>query len=519
MSIRLRRAVVCAVVLAVALPAAAYGFSRTLHTTAASSTLVVGSNVAPPILDPTASPSAAIDEVFDYNVYQHLAQLTPKGTIVPVLATGWKISNGGRTYTFAIRQGVKFSNGDALTPAAVVFSIKRAIAPKSTYPYKVLMAGVQSVKQVGSGSVAVTLKARDWSFLYNLAAYSNGVVLDPNAVGQIAKSPVGTGPFAFKSYTPNYSVELTRNPNYWGAKTNVDAVTFRYFSNANSENSALQTGQINVIDNALNPQDIGQFKSGGKYKIISGPTNGKIQVTINNTSGPLANKLVRQAIAYATNKKAVIAAAGGYGVPISSGTVPGDPWYVNLDHVYPYNPAKAKQLLAKAGYKNGFSLTLTIPPYSYAEQAGTIIASQLSAVGIKTTIKDIQWPLWLSQVFTNHSFQLTIIDHVEARDIANYANAKYYWNYAGSNDVAKMLSAGNQAPTQAASVAHYKSVVRRITADAVNDWLYDPDQVTIAQKDVTGLPQSGQTESFYLGFASLGGAAPSAPARAQGYAG
>jgi peptide/nickel transport system substrate-binding protein len=518
MSIRLRRAALCAAILAVALPAVAYGFSQATHAVAASSTLVVGSNIAPPILDPTASPSAAIDEVFDYNVYQHLAQLTPKGTIVPVLATSWKVSNAGRTYTFTIRSGVRFSNGDRLTPAAVVFSLKRVIAPKSTYPYKGLMAGVKSVRAVGTNRVAVTLKTRDWNWLYNLAAYSNGVVLDPKAVAQIAKRPVGTGPFAFSKYTPNYSVELVRNPYYWGAKTNVHAVTFRFFANANSENSALQSGQINVIDNALNPQDLGAFKGNPKYKIVAGPTNGKIQVTINNTSGPLANKLVRQAISYATNKGAVIAAAGGYGVPIASGTVPGDPWYLDLTKTYAYNPAKAKQLLAQAGFPNGFATTLTVPPYSYAENAATLVAAELTAVGIKTTIKDVQWPLWLSQVFTNHSFDLTIIDHVEARDIANYGNAKYYWNYAGSGAAAKMLAAGNDAPTQTTSTAKYKAVVRKITADAVNDWLYDPDQVTIAQRGVSGLPQSGRTESFYLGYATLGGR-PSAQARREGYAG
>ena len=519
MRIRFRAALVAAAALAVVLPTVAFALGTTTHATRASRTLVIGSNVAPPTLDPSASPSAAIDEVFDYNVYQHLAQLTPKGAVVPSLATRWTITNGGKTYTFTIRKGVRFSNGDALTPADVVFSIKRVIAKKSTYPYKTLMADVKSVRASGQ-KVIVRLKNRDWSFLYNMAAYSNGIILDPKAVSQMATHPVGTGPFMFQSQVPNYSVQLVRNPHSWNPATNVSAVTFRYFANANSENSALQSGQINVIDNALNPQDIGAFKGKSKYKIIAGPTNGKIQVTINNSSGPLANVLVRRAITYATNRKAIIkSSAGGYGVPIGSGSVPGDPWYVpSTANTYAYNPAKAKQLLAQAGYANGFSLTLTLPPYSYAQSAGTLVAAELNAVGIKTTIKNVQWPLWLSQVFTNHSFDLTIIDHVEARDIANYANAKYYWQYAGSGAVAKLLAAANAAPTQAASNATYKAIVRRITTDAVNDWLYDPDAVTIAQRGVNGLPQAGRTESFYLGYVSFG-QAPSKKARLQGYGG
>lgn len=518
MRVRLKWTLALAAALAVALAAAAYGFSQSVEASAASRTLVVGSDVAPPSLDPTASPSAAIDEVFDYNVYQHLVQLTPAGTLVPVLATSWKVSNSGRTYTFDIRQGVKFSNGDPLTADAVVFSIKRVIAPKSKYPYKDLMAVIKSVAKVSATKVAVTLKQRDWEWLYDMAAYSNGIILDPKAVGQIATRPVGTGPFAFERFRPNYSVELVRNPYYWGPKTNVDAVTFRYFSNANSQNTALQSGQINVIDNAMNPQDIGRFKNNPKYRIVAGPTNGKVQVTINNSSGPLANRLVRQAIQYALDKKAIIRNAGGYGAPISSGTVPGDPWYIDLSRVYPYNPAKAKELLARAGYPDGFSLTLTLPPYSYAEQAGTLVAAELNAVGIKTTIKNIQWPLWLSQVFTNRSFDLTIVDHVEARDIANYANPKYYWSYAGSNAVGKLLAAGDASATQAGWVAKYKQVVRRITADAVNGWLYNPYQVTIAEKEVTGLPGSGRAESFDLAYASFGGKL-SAKQKREGYAG
>ena len=518
MPVRWRKALLVAAALAVALPAAALGDRHSARSHAAGgSVLTVGSNVAPPILDPTASPSAAIDEVFDYNVYQHLVELTPKGTLVPVLATSWKVSKDGRTYTFNLRKGVRFANGHPFNSSTAVFSIKRVIAPKSTYPYKVLMAGVKSVRAKGPYAVVVTLKARDWEWLYNFAAYSNGVMLDPKAVSQIATHPVGTGPFAFVSYRPNYSVTLTRNTYYWGPKTNLTGVVFRYFANANSENSALQAGQINVIDNALNPQDIGPFKNNGKYKIIAGPTNGKIQVTINNTSGPLKNLLVRQAIEYAIDRKAIVQNAGGYGVPIASGTVPGDPWYMDMTKTYPYNPTKAKALLKQANVGN-VSLTLVLPPYTYATQAGTLVAAELNAVGINTTIKNIEWPLWLSQVFTNHSFDLTIVDHVEARDIANYANPKYYWNYEGSDAVAALLHAGDAAPTQAQWVAKYKQVVRKITADAVNAWLYDPDAVTIAQKGINGLPTSGRTESFFLGFTSFG-QKPTAQARAEGYGG
>jgi peptide/nickel transport system substrate-binding protein len=125
--------------------------------TAPLKTLVIGSsNVFPPTLNPTANASQAIDEVIDYNVLQHLVQLAPNGTIVPVLATSYSIADHNRVYTFTIRKGVKFSNGDPLTPADVVFSLKRVYAAGSTYPYGKIF-DVSSVTQVGSDKVQVTL--------------------------------------------------------------------------------------------------------------------------------------------------------------------------------------------------------------------------------------------------------------------------------------------------------------------------------------------------------------------------
>jgi peptide/nickel transport system substrate-binding protein len=481
--------------------------------------LTIGSSVAPPTLDLTSNPAAAIDEVLDYNVYQHLVELAPNGQIVPVLASSYQWSNANKTITFTLQPNVKFSNGDPLTAQDVVYSINRVIAPKSTYPYAALMGKVTSVTAPTSSTVQVTLAAPNNEWLYQLAAYSNGVVLDPKAVSTIATAPVGTGPYKLTSFVQNYSVTLAANPYYWSTKPALSTVTFRYFSDSNAENSALESGQIQVIDDLPNPPDVKQFEDNPSYQIVHGPTSGKIQLTLNNQAGPLANTDVRQAISYAIDKQAILQTVGaGYGTVIGSDTVPGDPWYAaSYAQVYPYDPAKAKQLLAQGGYPNGFSTTLTIPPYGYAESAGPLIQANLAAVGIKVTIKDIQWPLWLSQVFEARNFDMTIIDHVEARDIGNYAIPTYYWSFAKTSQVAALLNAGDAAPTQAGQIAKYTQVLQLITADAVNAWLYNPDQITVAAKDVTGLPGSGLTESFNLAYASIGGTLPAA-AQAQGFA-
>ncbi len=484
-----------------------------------SATVVVGSSVAPPTLDLTSNPAAAIDEVLDYNVYQHLAELNPKGQIVPVLATSWSVSASGTTYTFHLRPGVKFSNGDPLTAADVVYSIDRVISPSSSYPYKALWVGVvKSATAVGTSEVQVTLDARDQEWLYTLAAYSNGVILDPSAVSTIATHPVGTGPLMFSSFVPNYSVTLVRNPSYWGPKAKVAGVEFRYFSNADAENAALQSGQIQVIDSEPTPQDVATFKANPSYQVDIGPTSGKVQLTLNNTYGPLKSKLVRQAISYAVSKKVIDnATAGGYGTLIGSDSVPGDPYFLpKLANLYPYDPAKAKKLLAEAGYPHGFSLTLVLPPYSYATIGGPIVAAELKKVGIDVTVSDIQWSLWLSQVFESGDFAMTIIDQAEARDIANYANPKYYWHYAHTSTIQSLLTEGDQSSTQAGFVKYYEQAETMIAHDAVNDWWYNLPELTIAKKDIIGLPKGSLSESYQIFNVQVGGKLPASEA-SQGF--
>ena len=478
-------------------------------------TLVIGSQQAPPTLDPTANAAQAIDEVVDYNVLQHLVQLAPDGRVVPVLATGYTVSSNRKVYTFTIRRGVKFSNGDPLTPADVVYSIDRVTAKK--YPYAAIF-DVASATTAGTDQVVVTLQSPSWSFLFDLASYSNGVVVDPKTVGSLGTDPVGTGPYEVSGQVANYSVSLKANPGYWGPAPGFATVEFRYFSDANAEDAALEDGQIQVIDNLASPEEASTFTSDpAKYEVIGGLTNGKVQLTINNTAGPFANKLVRQAVDYAIDKQAVIqVASAGKGVAIGSDTVPADPYYLDLANLYPYSPAKAKQLLAQAGYPHGFSTTLTLPPYYYAQLAGPVVQSELGAVGINVTIQDIAFPLWLSRVFEAGNFDLTIIDHAEARDVGNYATPGYYWHFAGTARVARQLAAANASPTEQGWVAGTQAVLREIAADAVNDWLYVLPVLEVHTKGVIGLPTGGYTESFDLQYVRFGGALP-AKALALGY--
>jgi len=479
-------------------------------------TLIIGSSVFPPTLDPTANAAQAIDEVIDYNVLQHLVELTPKGSIIPVLASKWTVTPNGKRYIFTIRPDVHFSNGNLLTPRDVVFSIDRVLHDPA-YPYRDIF-DVKNAQVLGKDKVVVNLIQKSWSFLFDMAAYSNGVILDPSTVKYLATDPIGTGPYVVDGEVNNYSISLGLNRRYFGQLPNVGGVEFRYFTNPSAEDAALQTGQINVIDDLATPTDASLFSSDHKkYVLITGLSNGKVQLTINNAVGPFRNKLVREALEYAINKQQILnIAADGKSIIIGTDSVPADPYYINLSNEYKYNIAKARALLNQAGYPNGFSTTLTLPPYYYAQLAGPVIQQQLAQIGITVHITQVAWPLWLSQVFKGGNFDLTIIDHAEARDVANYANTKYYWHFAGASKVAKQLAQANAAATKQGWINDMHQILKEITADAVNVWLYVLPVVEVHDQGIIGLPKYGYAESFDLTQVSFGGKLPETLIK-QGY--
>jgi peptide/nickel transport system substrate-binding protein len=392
---------------------------------------------------------------------------------------------------------VRFQNGDAFSARDVVFSYKRVIAPKSTHPHKDEMAPVKSVVAVNGQTVRITLKNRSWNFLYSLTD-PVGVIYDSRAISTIATKPVGTGPYSFQAMNRGFSVTLVKNPRYWGTPAALDKVSFRYYTDPNALINAEKAGDIDIIDNVPEPQQLKDFSGNGKYKVVQGYTNGEVVLSMNNSKAPLNNKLVRQAINYAIDRPQLIKTAyAGYGKLIGTHASPGDPWYLDLSKQYPYDPAKAKQLLAQAGFSKGITLTLQLPPVNYARSGGEFVAAQLEQVGIHTTIQNVEWPLWLDQVFGKANYDLTIVAHVEARDIIKYADPNYYWRYDNPT-VQKLIADGDKAPTLKQSIADYQKVERIIANDAVNDWLFLLPALQVVRSGITGYPTNSISLSFDL---------------------
>jgi peptide/nickel transport system substrate-binding protein len=475
------------------------------------STIVVGVTQEPTTLDVTAQATAAIAEDLRDNLYEGLVRTDPTGKIVPQLARSWELSPDGKVYTFHLATA-SFHDGSPLTADDVKFSYDRAMDPSTVpaNPHVDYWAPVQSVDVADPHTVKVTLKQFSDSFLFHMGQGSAAIIpkathlaaTTPPATN-LATNPVGTGPFKFDSWNRGASLTLARNERYWGTKAPLQKVIFKYISDPNAMNNALLAGDIDVISGVTGPEQLGSFLNNAGFKVLEGKPTGKVMVAMNNAAGPTRDIRVRQAISYALDRKAFIdGIQQGHAVPISSHAVPNDsePYYVDLTGAYRRDKARARQLLTEAGYANGLTLRISLIPFAYARRGGDILASQLADVGIKLQPENVEFPLWLDQTFLKHNYDLTIINHVEPRDIGNYGNPKYYWGY-DNPQVARLLKQADAEQDQTKRNDLYAQVERQITSDAVNAWIMSPNGLAVIKSNLHSYPQSRVAPSIYLGAA------------------
>ncbi|MER9915721.1 MULTISPECIES: ABC transporter substrate-binding protein [unclassified Mesorhizobium] len=452
---------------------------------AARTDLVIGITLEPPHLDPTAGAAAAIDEVLYANVFEGLTRIGPNGEVLPDLAESWAISDDGKVYTFKLHTGVKFHDGSDFDAGDVKFSLDRARADNSVNAQKALFAAIDTVEVVDPTTVKVTLKNPQGSFLYNLG-WGDAVIVAPESADTNKEKPIGTGPFKFQSWAKGSSITLVKSDNYWGAPVSLDKAEFRIVPDAAAAVPALLSGDIQAFP-FFDPDSVAQVKDDPRFKVVIGSTEGETILAINNKKPPFDKLEVRQAIAFALDRKAIIdGASAGLGVPIGSHMSPASKAYVDLTGLYPHNVDKAKELLKQAGFENGIKATLKLPPPSYARLGGEIIASQLRDVGIDLEIIPVEWAQWLDQVFTKKDYDLTIVSHTEPNDIDIYSRKDYYFNY-DNPAFDKIIAELNLTSDDAKRNTLLGEAQKILADDAVVGFLYELPKVGVWDAKLQGL--------------------------------
>ncbi|MDJ0824888.1 MAG: ABC transporter substrate-binding protein [Rhodobacter sp.] len=462
-------------------------------TAAAQDSITIGMQLEPPNLDPTGGAAAAIDEVVYANIFEGLTRYRSDGSIAPALAESWTVSDDGTVYTFALRQGVTFHDGTDMTAEDVKFSLDRARAEDSTNAQKALFAGIADVSVVDDHTVAVTLSAPNGGFITNMA-WGDAVIVASESIDNAATNPVGTGPFKLNRWVQGDRIEIEANPDYWGETPALTSATFKFISDPAAAFNAMMAGDIDAFPGYPAPETLVQFEADPRFQLLIGSTEGETILSTNNKAEALSDVRVRKAIAHAINRQEIIdGAMFGYGTPIGTHFAPHNPDYVDLTAQSAHDPDMARALLAEAGAEN-LTLTLKLPPPSYARRGGEIIAAQLRAVGIETEISNLEWAQWLEQVFKGKDYDLTIVSHTEPMDINIYARPEYYFQY-DNPEFQSLMTDLDLAADPAARTEILARAQRIIADDYVNGYLFQLARTGVANAKIQGLWANAPTQA------------------------
>jgi peptide/nickel transport system substrate-binding protein len=438
-----------------------------------------------PGLDPTGGAASSIAEITLYNIFETLTKINPDGSVTPLLAESWEVSPDLTTYTFKLRKGVKFHNGEPFNAQAVKFSFDRAGAEKSTNKDKRTFAAL-TTRAVDEHTVVVLTKEIDPDFPF-LLGQATAVIVEPKSADNNMTKPVGTGPYVLDNWVKGSSISLKK----WDGYRNPGAVkisraTFRFIQDPAAQVAAMLAGDVDAFPR-ITPRSVAQFKGNNRFQVLVSGSRAKTILAINNGKKPFDDVRVRRAIAAAVDRKAVIQGAGdGYGAPIGSHYPPSAPGYVDTTGVNPYNPDRARALLKEAGVTTPLEVTITLPPPPYARQGGEVIASELAKVGIVAKLQNVEWAQWLSNVYGAKNYDMTIISHVEPFDLGNFAKPDYYWNYHSTKF--DELYGKYKTTANAKDRTRMLGDLQRLLADdSVHAFLYQPQWVTVANKNVRGL--------------------------------
>lgn len=456
----------------------------------------IGVALEPPALDPTAGAAEAIDIVVYQNVFEGLTRIDQTGAVQPGLAQSWTVSDDGLTYTFTLHEGVTFHDGSTFDADDVKFTFDRLLADDSTNAQKALYAPIESVTVSAAKTVVFTLSRPDGLFLFNLGR-GDAVIVAPESAATNGTDPIGTGPFAFVQWDRGSRVMLERYEPYWGEAPELTKASYLFIGDTATMTNALLAHDIDGTNNFA-AEALPVFESNPEFKVLVGSTEGETILATNNAKAPFDNLKVRQAMAHALNREEIIAGATyGYGVPIGTHFAPHHPYYLDLTETYPYDPEAAKALLAEAGYPDGFSATLKLPPVAYATLSGQIIASQFAQVGIKLELVNTDWGQWLEDVLTNKDFDLTIVSHVEPFDIGIYADPNYYFGYDNA-EVQALNEKLNATIDEAARQELAQEIQTIIAQDAVNGYLFELAQTGVWDARLEGMWQNAPIEGLVL---------------------
>lgn len=444
--------------------------------------IVVGIQQDVDSLDPHKATAAGTKEIL-FNIFEGLVKPDENGDLMNALASDYTISEDGLVYTFTLREGVKFHNGNTVTAQDVKYSLDRASGLLDGTPLISSLSVLTSVDILDEKTVQVTVGSANTELIYSFVA----AIIPAGSGEEESGTPIGTGPFSFVSYKPQEGVVIAKNADYWQeGLPYLDEVNFKIVNSPDTALLELKGGSIQIYP-YLTDSQANELKD--SFQILSAPSDVVQALFLNNAVEPLNDVRVRQAICYALDLDMVNEfVAGGGATLVSSAMLPTlQTYYVDLTDTYGSgaNIQKAQELMADAGFPDGFDLEITVPSnYEYHMQTAEVVAEQLKAAGINATINPVEWSSWLSDCYTDRNYQSTI-SGITSDMTPGYLTNRFQTD-SKKNFVNFASDAYDEAYQNAASAldpaekAEYYKQVQKILCDEAGSAFIQVPPITIA---------------------------------------
>ena len=438
-------------------------------------------------LDPHKAVAAGTKEVL-FNLYEGLVKPDSSGELQPAIASDYSISEDATTYTFTLREGVKFHDGSMVTAEDVKYSIDRCADTTNGEPLVEAYSNIKSVNIVDEKTVEVVLNTADSDFLANMTT-----AIIPASNENPDTNPIGTGPYRYVSRSPQENFVVEKFDEYWGTPANIENVTFRVCANADSIVMNLQGGSIDMFARLTTTQ---ASQLGDQFDVLEGTMNLVQALYLNNNVEPFNNEQVRQALCYAIDVDEIMElTAEGHGTKVGTSIYPAFTKYYdeNLNDAYPYDTEKAKELLTQAGYPDGFSMTITVPSnYTPHMNVAEVIVEQLSRVGITATINPVEWETWLSETYMGRDFESTVVGF-DASNLSAGALLNRWVSTDGNNMINYNNPEYDSLMAQAAATTDdaqqtdlYKQAAALLSETAANVYIQDLPDFVLLKSNLEG---------------------------------
>jgi peptide/nickel transport system substrate-binding protein len=463
--------------------------------------LTIAMSGSPDTLDPQKTTGTLTFQV-DKSIYDTLVEPDRKAKIIPALAESWKVSEDGLTWTFKLRKGIQFHNGDPFTSKDVKATLDRVRDPATASPSASEYAAISGIETPDDYTVVLKLSRPSAPLLSSLASGWSAIL--PKSLidsgWDFASKPVGTGPFVFKDWTRDHSITLERNPKYWLAGSpKVPGIVFDIVTERAVLVQGLLSGTFDFGDE-IETADLDLLKKSPDIQVTKYASSLVLVLTMNTSRSALKDVRVRQAITRAIDKQKILDSSYGGGTPIGTFDDPQDPYYKDFTGLFPYDPAKAKAQLKEAGYDFDTVLDLVLPQnYPPHVKAGQIYQAYLEAVGIRTKIRMVDWSTWITDVYTNANFDLTVIGHTGKLDpdgrLNGYGTKDMYVRWENPK-VASLIEQARGVVDFAARKKLYDQVEESFAREAPFVYLGAPTVTYVTRKNVTGFVKTPKLDTY-----------------------